>query len=460
MDKETYTKDDFFGQFKDLTVFDCGKFNLSKVVIDSFFRKIGNKHTSFIEFDKPELMVRLLRFYKRITSKRHNLHTPDGDKKIIAIVPARYVSDSLGETNHLYLERIYETIGIDNLLEVNTLPKVSSINGYNISEIYTRYNNFALSSEDKIVLQNLKRCYKSILYDKKLSTRQLKDLKAGFDRFWKDYKIWCDFLRKHTFQKAILIPGYQTEAIIAALKSNNVEVIELQHGVISPSSNFHVYPEIIKPVASRALFPDKVWLFGSFWRLLLLEGYEYEAGQLEVIGDYFYKHNEKLTAEQHAFINEVKKFKKVILIGTQYRRTRYFIDYISNYLVHHIDADTVLVIKPHPLEEVNSYLALEKHHQVKITTTSLDALYPIANVYVSIYSNTYFEASKYKHLTCFALYNEEWKSLIDDIVQLGVAHKLLPTENPLSKVDSIIVAENKEAYFESFDPGLLKNLIC
>jgi hypothetical protein len=460
MDKETYTKDDFFTQFKDLTVFDCGKFNLSKVVIDSFFRKIGNKHTSFIEFDKPKLMVRLLRFYKRKAGKKEIPFTPDRDKKIIAVVPARYVNNSLGEAKHLYLERIYETIGIENLVEVNLLPKVNSINGHNISEIYARYKNSALSTEDKMFLKKLKRCYKSIVSGNKLTSTQLKDLKAGFDRFWKDYKIWCDFLREHRFQKAILIPGYQTEAIIAALKSNNVEVIELQHGVISPSSNFHVYPEAIQPAANRALFPDKVWLFGNFWKSLLLEGYEYKAEQLEVIGDYFYKHHEELTDEQQAFIEEVKKFKKIILIGTQYRRTRYFLDYISNYLIHHIDADTVLVIKPHPLEEANSYSVLEKHHQVKIATTSLDALYPIANVYVSIYSNTYFEASKYKHLTCFALYNEEWKSLIDDIVQLEVAHKLLPTENPLSKVDSIIVAENKEAYFESFNPGLLKNLTC
>src|SRR6056297_880180 len=103
----------FLGAFDDPEVFDCGEFNLLKVAQDALIREVANKPSKVVKtyFDKPKWFLSLFFLLKSVL-KGSGLrgHRDWSKRKVLAIVPPRFVPGEDGEQQQLYLGRIFPEI--------------------------------------------------------------------------------------------------------------------------------------------------------------------------------------------------------------------------------------------------------------------------------------------------------------------------------------------------------------
>lgn len=82
----------------------------------------------------------------------------------------------------------------------------------------------------------------------------------------KRFKIYFDYYNKLLVKRnpkvIFLVTHYFYQELISAAKKNHIPVIEIQHGVITPYSVSYNFPY---SKYSVELFPDKLFMFGSYW---------------------------------------------------------------------------------------------------------------------------------------------------------------------------------------------------
>ncbi|MBR5503600.1 MAG: sialyltransferase, partial [Methanobrevibacter sp.] len=87
--------------------------------------------------------------------------------------------------------------------------------------------------------------------------------------FQYDYKKYIELLQKRKPKEVFLVVAYENKALVAACKKMNIEIIELQHGTISPYHLGYSYPEntmkINDEIKEIEYFPDKILSFGDYW---------------------------------------------------------------------------------------------------------------------------------------------------------------------------------------------------
>lgn len=81
----------------------------------------------------------------------------------------------------------------------------------------------------------------------------------------KKFQIKYNFYKKYFYKKEIkkiyLVCSYGKEALIAAAQDLDIEVIELQHGVMAKYHVGYNFPDVKIPY-----FPDKLLLWGEYWK--------------------------------------------------------------------------------------------------------------------------------------------------------------------------------------------------
>ena len=88
--------------------------------------------------------------------------------------------------------------------------------------------------------------------------------------FQYDYKKYIELLQKKNPKLVFLVVAYENKALVAACKKMNIEIIELQHGTISPYHLGYSYPENTRKfnneIKEIEYFPDKILSFGDYWK--------------------------------------------------------------------------------------------------------------------------------------------------------------------------------------------------
>lgn len=107
-------------------------------------------------------------------------------------------------------------------------------------------------------------------------------IRNGVITFKSDYQFYSRYFRKRQPETVYLICSYGYKmAAIAAAQSQDIDVIELQHGTITSYHIGYRYASGVVP----AYFPDKIYLFGEYWKSisslpienerLIVQGYPY-----------------------------------------------------------------------------------------------------------------------------------------------------------------------------------------
>ncbi|WP_405323103.1 sialyltransferase [Methanobrevibacter sp.] len=88
--------------------------------------------------------------------------------------------------------------------------------------------------------------------------------------FQYDYKKYIELLQRKKPKVVFLVVAYENKALIAACKKMNIDIIELQHGTISPYHLGYSYPENTMKfngaIKEIEYFPDKILSFGDYWK--------------------------------------------------------------------------------------------------------------------------------------------------------------------------------------------------
>ena len=85
-----------------------------------------------------------------------------------------------------------------------------------------------------------------------------------------DYNKYVELLEKKQPKQVFLVVAYENKALVSACHDMDIEIIELQHGTISPYHLGYSYPEEVCKKDGKykeiEYFPDKILSFGDYWQ--------------------------------------------------------------------------------------------------------------------------------------------------------------------------------------------------
>lgn len=457
---QTYTefKRNFYERFPDLSIFNCGdKLNLLKVVLSGLRVNYVSKGeiraplfwNFFFQF--PFYLIKYLKSPKTRIAK-------DSKKKYLIYSTSRFVAIE-GEKKQLYYyKNIIDFYGRENCLIVIDTEEDKSLYDYDysIQEIKNSfYLNFVFLNNAPLK-RDLKMTFKILEYSKKFKSYELQNIKIAFQLFFDEYVIFNEFIKLYeNLQNCLLDGHYHREGLIFGLKENNVICIDTQHGLISKNDIFYVFPELIKEHTPKMLFPEKMFVWGLYWKEVLLNGFEFKEHQISVLGDYPYTNIELNSIEGFKRLKEsAGKHKIVILICSQTSLHDYFKSYclfLSNEIVKE-RIDAFIIFKPHPGESIEIYNDLKELKNVQLTRIDVRALFSFCNIQISAYSTTLVEGLRY-NLKTFSLKIEICADYIEEFFKNGISKPLELNQTPFESLDTI--NSKKNDFFEPISYDIL-----
>ena len=291
--------------------------------------------------------------------------------------------------------------------------------------------------------------------------------------FQYDYKKYIELLQKKNPKLVFLVVAYENKALVAACKKMNIEIIELQHGTISPYHLGYSYPENTRKfndeIKEIEYFPDKILSFGDYWKNacpfpidsenIISMGFPYfeensktymkiaekkdneQIGQQQilfisqgVIGKYL----SKLAYETASNINESQNYNFIYKLHPgEYGTWRENYDYLTK-AVDEFDNFTVIDKSEPPLYE----LFAESHYQIGAFSTA-------------IYEGLAFNCKTF-------IIDVPGVEYLDDLIDKDIVKKVKNSEELINYInnENISIKEyDKNYFFKNYDKTIFKNIL-
>ncbi len=446
---QTFTdfKKDFYSRVTDFTLFDCEDFNLLKVVLDGLKVNYTSKGKVKAHLFSASINWYLYRFVKRCLLNRKQ--KSDFQK----FAKQHYLVSDIGRSVQtkenpvsFYFENIISTLGKKEVIHIieGSIKKQIECD-ICFSEMRDSLFFQKLTQKQKQLRISLIQSFNKIKQQAIFNKSELENIQFAFHKFFTEYVAWSNLIEYFPALKtAYFICHYHKEGQILALKRKGIKCIELQHGLIMPQDIFYVFPEITKHILSKALFADKILVYGEYWKQILLKGHEYSENKIEEIGFYPY---EIKTLKQKDISNN-------ILITTQTYLHDYFIDFalrMEGYIINY-NLPFKLLVKPHPSEKIEVYqIALQNSKVIKLINVSLPEAFSMANIHISIYSTALYDALRF-NLKNFVFKVKPCEDYVDEILKSGIAEEIISIksffEELQTKKQKTVASE---FYYSSFD---------
>ena len=272
------------------------------------------------------------------------------------------------------------------------------------------------------------------------SPTEASDLAATF---WANYLVNRLLVRWLAPVRVLMICHYGREPFIAACQRLGLPVTELMHGAIPAGHRFYSYPSTYSHLFGRALFPNKIAVYGEYWRRILVAGNMFPPESVVVAGYYL-----KVPPELH---KHAERTTTHILICTQPTVQGEMLEYIA-FLKSALDRSAwEIVIKPHPNEDATAYHSLSEPGFVTVSERMTYELLAECDIHISVYSSVLYEAVMYGAAN-YSLCVERYAHLCDEVVGSGVALPLQPDELP--KAGAKVIDETR-FYLDDYRPEIL-----
>ncbi len=457
-------KNNFYSRVTDVTLFDCGEINLIKVVLDGlkvdYVGRNIDEPNMFINGFLVKRILNKFRYQTKIKKAKNIVCSNTKNNTYLIFDVCRVVYD--GEKKSTYFDTILNELGKENCTTVIENSNATFLH-HNVTnnDIYFAFYYDKCNHEELQFKKDLKQSFELIYKSTIFSKTELINIQIAYSKFFKEFVIWNRFLKLYTFSYFLFVCHYHKEGQLYALKKNKIKCIELQHGLISIKDIFYCFPKAINTTLKDTLFADEIFVYGNYWKNILLTGNEYTNEKIRVVGDYTY--TKYRTYNETINMLKVKHYNKtVLLISTQTSLHYYFIKYINeittkckknNFENYHI------IVKPHPVEDVSIYEnAFNQNKNISILQYPIEVLLSLANIHLSIYSTTLFTASKFDVLN-YALNEPDFTDYVSEICNAGIANKIEVTENIFKafqiQQNSII---NSKLYFDTYSG--IKQFLC
>lgn len=279
-----------------------------------------------------------------------------------------------------------------------------------ISHFEDYVNTYNIVIENYIVVI-FKKIVSKILY-MKLSNKKVEELiafntylksvsieisdKALFSKyveFIAGYKLYKLFFKFLNFKKAYVVSAPTKSDMVAALKSLDIEIIEVQHGVIGKlhrGYNFNFERNNTLPVA------DRIDVYNQFWKDELINAGYFTSNQINIVGrlkyDIVKAEIEELNFKYIIFTGQGAFFEKII---------NFFKD--SDALLK--KKDIKMFYKTHPRELASEIDELKKGIDTLTACEVYDGVYTTEELiknslaHISVFSSCHFDAVYYKNKT-------------------------------------------------------------
>ena len=458
---ETFSefKNHFYSRISDFSIFDCQDFNILKVVLDGLKVDYVRRGTYNTNMFKSSFFYNLYLSAKRnsVSNKKlnFNLLKQFSKKEYLIIDPGRFKKDENNQFVSSYFYNFYNKL--KSYVSISDVSAHANLFHFFANDLSAELQFEALTAEEKVLRKELLKTYSRIKNAEVFSSTELENIKIAICQFFKKYREWDRVLKVLQPKQSFFVSHYHKEGALLALKRNKIKAIELQHGLIAPEDIFYMFPSEIKSVKERALFADEIWVYGEFWKQRLLKGAEYDLNQIKIFG--YYMHENKVVPELiDNKLKELKGNKKIILITTQDKHPKEITKYIQ-FLSKDIQEkkyNYCIWIKPHPAEKKDAFNGLEDNVNVFILEDNLDYLFKYADMMLSIYSTTLYDACRY-NLPAFALFADSCADYVNSIVASGVAVLIQENQNPIDLLDKSPQKNDPKFYFDECNYSMLGN---
>lgn len=336
--------------------------------------------------DRSLTELRLRYAARNIVRRRLPFKTP---KRVVVLDDKRTINTPEGAKSY-YFGRISGLLNIDETSYITDHHKASALP---IETNHTAINALAKAPLDAVDL-NVLRDIKGVLQKARAiySGQPLfyAYLSSCFTVFFEAFHRFNHYFKFGHAEILLLTTHYHHEGLIAAAKLHGVRVCEFQHGLISRKDLYYVYPPMVRSIAARCMFADRIVVFGEYWKHMLLEGSEFTSEQIFVAGDYSLRETGMMRYKSAAKEN-------AILIGTQKSSAALYVEYIQKLLpvLDHHHPDWKIWVKLHPLErQPEAYEPLMKHPRCTIFQQNAELMDLLCRcrIQVSIYSTTLYDA--------------------------------------------------------------------
>lgn len=457
---ESFTafKTRFYNAIGNGEILNSKNFNALKVVLDGLkVNYVKKKYTSAAYFiDNPILFYPkyVLKNIKNIKSVLKSFPVQDHNAEVIFFSNDHRIIVQNDNTYSYWFTKISECLDKDKIVCLfDSVPdNFSQFKCYSYQDLHY-LKNFVFSKSAYSLKNELLSLFNKIKNLKVFSPDDVQNISLAFQFFFDGVILYSSILDRFPSLKLIvMVQHYHNESLIFAAKQRGIPVIELQHGIISTKDIFYVFPKSVSGILHRALFPDEIFVFGNHWKEILLEGNEFDAEHIHVVGDFILR---PLAIENNLYQEEIRKFKQdfhLILISTQTFMDSFYIPYIINIskLLSEQHTDWKIIVKIHPNENKKTYTdQLYLYSNVLITDYSnLDFLFSISDVHISVYSTTLFEALKYNHIKNLTLECEISNDYREEIINNKIAYPIKINDDPLTVTFDYSLKPYHELYSE------------
>jgi hypothetical protein len=374
----------------------------------------------------------------------------------VILVPDRAVLNPSGKWHSIYFDRIAELIGKERVTTINQIDSCAIKSDFSVSDFSGVYP--ALDETELDVLKEVKLTLQVARRSMQFSKSELKQIRSAMHIFFEEFRLYYNLLKGQPTQKVLLICHYHNEGLIAASQVLGIETIEFQHGLIASNDIYYIYHEQFASVIGHGFFPDKILVYGPYWKRILENGCEYHSPIIHVAGDYLYRlEKEKL--------DSVEK-ENIVLVCAQKNLHDDYIGYVTHLLRHAAKhPEWKIVIKLHPQEKNKEayYPLAEAGVDIRDTETPLDMLLKRCKIHISIYSTTFYDALGFD-VCNFSL--QQYGTMSDyaaDMISEAVALPLYLEEDPIEKYYSVksqnITLTPREEVYSSFDSAEIQRAI-
>jgi hypothetical protein len=439
LEQETFTsfKSRFYSRISDLSAFDCADFNLLKVVLDGLkvnYVARGIKRETIFEHQPGRsisLAAQRAKHFRKIRAARRecqrildSLHRP------YLFFDNGRIAESNDRKVSFYFHKIEQFLGSGQSFTIyQTRTDLKNGVEVGILEPATRYNDYQI--DDARMIASLKSSYNKIEQLNVFDDTELHNIRIAINKFFDEYRFWTFLLKNAGVRFVLFDEHYHREGFLLALKRKGIKAVELQHGLIAPEDIFYVFPENVKTIAFKSLFPDIIFTYGQYWSKVLLKGAEFNPRQVHELGVY-QELNTYVSEEKRKELSDFMQGCSMMLVTTQtflHENFSSYIKWLSGDLFKK-RSDIKIVVKNHPSEKPENYAGLVGLENVKLSRINTEYLLSVCQWHISCYSTTLYDATKYSCRN-FSLYIEQCRDYIRTFETEGISTIIQPEQNPI-----------------------------
>lgn len=321
------------------------------------------------------------------------------------------------------------------------------------SYIYKKFNKIEFTQHEKELILNveseLERTFNIELNITWMLTTHILN-------FQYDFKKYRQLFKKRNPKMIFVVVSYENLAIVAAAKSLDIEVIELQHGTITDYHLGYSYPEKTRLNGEIPYFPDKILTFGDYW--INEDTCPISMDNIIPIGFSYFESQSK------DYINISPAGNQVLFIS-QGVIGKYLSGIAVDFAKSHNDFK--IIYKLHPGEYMTwreNYPDLaeaSKFDNFEVIDNSETPLYELmaeSNYQVGAFSTAIYEGLMFNCITFIV--DVPGVEYLDDLIERNYVFKIKDVEDLTDNIGNFKpTVYDKNFFFKSLDKKLLKSVI-